>query len=55
MSACDECLHRIFIKGRYYGPPEDCYPDDEYCDEDSDNFMTEDGCWRWEECQHREG
>ena len=53
-SKCYECLHRIFIRGRSYGAMEDCYPDEEYCEEESENFLTEDGCWRWEECHDAE-
>lgn len=48
-SICDDCIYRVYIKGKTNGPPEDCYPDEEYCEEESENFQTEDGCYRFQE------
>jgi hypothetical protein len=53
-TVCESCANCRYIPGRTNAPPEDCYPPEEYCEEDSDNFGTTDGCYRYEErCEHR--
>ncbi len=48
-SICYECIHRYYDPGRCYGPIEKCYPPEEECEEESPNFLTCDGCWRFEQ------
>lgn len=47
-SICNECVSRRYIPERIAIDPADSYPAEEWCEEDSDNFGTEDGCFRFE-------
>lgn len=46
-SVCEVCAFRNFRKGATRGVM-DCDPDEYSCEYESDNFMTEDGCYRFE-------
>lgn len=48
MSVCENCKFRCYTPAKTNAPPEDCYPAEEWCEEDSDNFMTDDGCYKYE-------
>lgn len=47
-SCCLHCIHAHYIPAKINAPAEDCYPAEDWCEEDSDNYGTEDGC-RWYE------
>ena len=47
-SCCLECIHAKYTPAKTNAPPEDCYPAEDWCEEDSDNYGTEDGCRYYE-------
>ena len=48
-SCCLQCIHRQYIPAKTNAPAEDCYPAEDWCEEDSDNYGTEDGCKYFEQ------
>lgn len=48
MSVCDNCIHRRT------SPQTQWEPEEEWCSVDSDNFQTEDGCYKFEEGEYYE-
>lgn len=46
-SCCLECIHAQHIPAKLY-PPDDASPAEDWCEEDSDNYGTEDGCRYYE-------
>lgn len=48
-TCCVKCIYYRHIDGVTNADPDDCYPPEEWCEEDSDNFGTEDGCRNYEE------
>lgn len=48
-SCCDECVHCKRLPAKINADPEDCYPAEDWCDEDSENYGTPDGCRYFEE------
>jgi len=47
-SCCIHCVHAHYIPAKTNADPDDCYPAEDWCEEDSENYGTEDGC-RWYE------
>ena len=47
-SCCDDCIHNMYIPAKTNAPAEDCYPAEAWCEEDSDNYGTKDGCKYYE-------
>ena len=48
-TVCSSCVNCCYTPAKTNAPPEDCYPAEEWCYEDSDNFGTMDGCYHYEE------
>ena len=48
-SCCYHCIHYKYLPAKTNAPAEDSYPAEDWCEEDSDNFGTEDGCRNYEE------
>lgn len=48
-TVCESCANCRYIPAKTNAPPEDCYPAEEWCEEDSENFGTADGCYHYEE------
>ena len=48
-TVCSSCAFCRYTPAKTNAPPEDCYPAEEWCDEDSENFGTSDGCYHYEE------
>lgn len=53
-SVCNECVSRCYIPERIAIDPADSYPAEEWCEEDSNNFQTEDGCYRFSRRKNHE-
>lgn len=47
-SWCEECRHCIVIPAKITVDPYDSSPEEIYCEEDSENFFTLDGCRHFE-------
>lgn len=45
-SCCLECLHCRYIPAKIAIDPADSYPSEDWCEEESENYGTKDGC-RW--------
>ena len=43
-SCCQECIHAKYLPAKINAPAEDCYPAEDWCEEDSENSGTHDGC-----------
>ena len=48
-SICYRCIYYGCDKGCLSGPMEECYPPENWCEAQSENFLTEEGCYRYEE------
>ena len=48
-SICYHCIFYGYDRGCLRGPMEVCYPPEDWCEAQSENFFTEDGCCRFEE------
>lgn len=48
-SVCARCVHLKVYPAVYYTANGDGQPEDRECLEDSENFTTVDGCYRFEE------
>lgn len=46
-SVCEVCINKCYLKGKVRGVM-DADPDEYWCEEGSENFMTEDGCYKFE-------
>ena len=47
-SVCMECRHYWHLAARTDAPAEDCYPEEDDCAWESENLLTEDGCYHYE-------
>lgn len=54
-SCCDMCVHCKRLPAKINAPPEDCYPAEDWCEEDSENYGTRDGCRRFIERNEHDG
>lgn len=48
-SICYRCIFYGCDKGCLSGPMEECYPPENWCEAQSENFLTEEGCYKYEE------
>lgn len=45
---CYSCIYCTKVEPHLNRPMEDCDDGDCWCDKDSENFQTEDGCYQYE-------
>lgn len=45
--ACESCSRNICVVQEQIGDPDRACPAEWYCIEESDNYMTQDGCYHW--------
>jgi len=47
-SVCYSCVYRMYTPAHISADPSDDYPEEDWCEEDSSNFQTRDGCYQYE-------
>jgi len=48
-SVCTRCKHYDYFPAKLNAPMEDCSPEESWCREDEENFLTDGGCYKYEE------
>lgn len=48
-SCCYECVHCKYLPAKINCEADDAYPAEDWCEEDSDNYGTTDGCRYFEQ------